>query len=189
MWAVKPLPQIIAETSEYYQDNSCFLYALSTACVVSVFSDPYTSTTPFRVRRLKAFYRIVKLLPCAAAEPDAFDEQARKVNKGSDLESLKKIDLVSLCQVMNLMFTRYVPMAHFEDWSLLQEAEGLLEDLASIPGRERTNDLIQGWFEEPDGDMSKVFFDYAVAQPVMKLASFGLEVIKTDFDQGRDLCA
>ncbi|KAI5466723.1 hypothetical protein BGZ63DRAFT_468689 [Mariannaea sp. PMI_226] len=188
LWAVSPLPQILAEIPIYYAEKGNFMYALMTACFVAVNCDPYRHLAPFHPVRVKGLFLIAKLLANTAADTVTLDDSIKTmVAKGSfnqrSVQALKEIDQVSLCQMLLLMVLQQTPTGYDDEWELSVAAAEMLGDIGRLPGREQELSLIHAWKKDPNNDRSQAFFEYAVVKQIDVLASLGHDALQLEFSQ------
>ncbi|KAF7548449.1 hypothetical protein G7046_g8679 [Stylonectria norvegica] len=186
LWAVAPLPQILTETSIYYAEQGDLTRALTTACYVATSCDPYRYVAPFHPVRAKGLFLIAKLLANTAADTAALGNAVVTLaaKGGLDqkaLETLQRIDQVSLCQMLLIMVLRAAPGGYVEEWELSVSAREMLDDINQLPGRDQEVSLIDAWRQNPETDQSRAFFEYAVLKQVDALAELGLGVLTADF--------
>jgi hypothetical protein len=190
MWAIQPLPQIIVGTSTYYSTTHEYGKALAVLCLSATRCDPYLHPVPFLVWRIKSCYNIAQLLSNTAPEPSLLatlvrDHSEQASLRQDEIQAIKDLDQVSLCQMLVLLILRYIPLGHSEEWELLFSAREMLEDLNALPGREKETELIRSWERDPDGEINQSFFEFAVAKPVDILAKLGMAVLAVDFGVGK----
>ncbi|KAF4981402.1 hypothetical protein FZEAL_2784 [Fusarium zealandicum] len=186
LWAVSPLPQVLAEISILYAEEGNFVYALATACYIAKECDPFRHVAPFHPVRVKGLFLIAKLLAHTAADTASLGNAvqasaSKEYFSQRALQTLQDIDQVSLCQMLLIMILESVPKAYVEEWELSVSAKQMLEDINQLPGREQELSYINLWKEDTRGDQSRAFYEYAVLKQVDTLANLGLEVLTMDF--------
>ncbi|UNI15021.1 hypothetical protein JDV02_001594 [Purpureocillium takamizusanense] len=186
LWAVTPVPQVLAEISIHYAEKRNFAYALAVACLVATRVDPYRYVAWFHPVRVKNLFMIAKLLANTAEESASLGSSVMsapmKANMDQEAQTkLQDIDQVALCQILLVMILRAAPAGVPAEWDLVLPARELLQDIEQLPGREKELSLINAWIKDPASEASKAFFDYAVVQQVNALASLGNAALKMDF--------
>lgn len=189
LWAVTPVPQVLTEISIFYAEEGNFPFALATACFVATKCDPYRYTAHFHPVRAKNIFMMAKLLANTAAGTAALGNSVKSVAAKANLdqkaqEALQDVDQVSLCQMLLTVVLRSAPVSHAAEWELAVAAREMLRDIEQLPGRDRELSLIKSWAQDPAGDQSEAFFDYAVVKQLEALAALGQAVLKVDFDAG-----
>ncbi|ROT35612.1 hypothetical protein SODALDRAFT_70790 [Sodiomyces alkalinus F11] len=193
-WAIGPVPNLLSETVGYYANRGNFEAALAAACLAAVESDPFRFVEPFHVQRLKGCIAIATVLTNTAPNEGELGRFARRVSRvvpldKEDLDTLEKLDQLSLCQMVLLLIIRWTPLGHSEEWAVYRTAKETLEELESLEGRERENGLIKAWNLGPFEKQMADFFDFGVIKPVRALAALGKAVLALDFGLNKDLCA
>jgi len=176
VWAVEPLAHILQEAIKYYTEQQRFLSALAVECFVAVYSDPYKYVAPFKQWRLKGLLMIAKTLTNATAQPTVMDNNPRLV------AALAEADVASIYQAILLMVVHYGPLAHSEEWGILSTARDMLKDVEGIQGRQRESDALHEWAREPSGSSGQLFFRHTVLEPIMRLASCAIDVLRADLE-------
>ncbi|KAG5921733.1 hypothetical protein E4U42_005727 [Claviceps africana] len=209
LWAVAPLPQVLTEVSLCYVREQRYAYAVVVAAMVAVECDPYRYAAPFHVVRLKNLLMVVKLLAWTAEDAAALRgrgrgrgrrrEQGREPSlRGSVaasrtgaaghlesdiMETLGGMDQVSLSQMLLMMVLKAASPAEaaLDQWSLGRQARELHDDIAALDGRDKELSLIHAWRDDPEGEASRMFFEYAVVGQMAALASLGKRVVSLEW--------
>ncbi|KAI1103304.1 hypothetical protein F4804DRAFT_232766 [Jackrogersella minutella] len=178
LYAIDPLYQELVDAAVYLGDQGKFGYALAITCFLALKCDPYRTPMPFAGPRLKGVMMIAKLLatgPLAATVGDGGD-LATRVS-----QALKKLDQVTICQVLLMVAIHHSPSAHSKEWRLYHEAKDLLKDLESLPSRETETALVDAFGRNQGGSEERRFFNTAVLEPIRGLAGFALEIMEAEF--------
>ena len=188
LWAMAPLPRVVADVSNYYAQEQNWTLALTTACLTATACDPYRYPPPFHSARVQGLFRIAKLLSNTAADTNSLSESAGNMVSKTSLharvqETLRDIDQVSLCQMLLMMVLRLIPKEFAREWELSVDAQDMLSDIGQLPGREKELSLINAWAVNPEADQSQAFFKYAVVDPVHALAGLGKAALDNDFKE------
>lgn len=177
MWAVHPLPEMyatfIVHDGEKEQDLA---YALATACFRATRVDPYGYVAPFEPWRLKGLLMIARLLS-QTAPLSATGELAKTCPLPLLVESLEKMDQVTICECVLRLVMHYGPMAHSDNWVVMESAKEMLTDIESLEGRERESAMLQLWVSNPSHPEAKKFVEEMVHKPVMRLADVAMLII------------
>ena len=186
VWAMAPLPHLVADASSYYAAEENWSFALTTACLMATACDSYRYPPPFHSVRVQDLFRIAKLLSNTAADTSSLSQSPSSVVSKSDpntrvQDTLKDIDQVSLCQMLLMMVLRLIPEELAKEWDLAVDAQDMLKDIGQLPGRDKALTLINAWATNPEADQSRKFFQYAVVGPVHTLASLGKEALEHEF--------
>ncbi|KAJ6445742.1 SET domain-containing protein [Purpureocillium lavendulum] len=185
LWAVTPVPQVLTEISIFYAEKRNFAFALAVACLVATRADPYRYVAWFHLVRVKNLFMIAKLLAHTAersASLSSVMSPPMRANMDQQAQvTLQDIDQAALCQMLLHMILRAAPAGVPAEWDLVEMARDMLEDIESLPGREKEMSLINAWIKDPASETSKIFFDFAVVQQVNALASLGTAALKMDF--------
>ncbi|KAH6604761.1 hypothetical protein Trco_006468 [Trichoderma cornu-damae] len=187
LWAVAPLPDVLFRISLMYGEEEKFAFALAIACFVATACDPYQYPSPFHPVRLAGLFTIANLTTHTAAATALLANSATPVSKKATLEqkteeALREIDQVSLCQMLLIMILRYSPDKCGAEPSLAVKAKALLDDIEKLAGREEEMSLIDEWRQDPNGEKSRAFFEFAVVRQVDALARLGREILTRDFE-------
>ncbi|KAG8421595.1 hypothetical protein J3458_003461 [Metarhizium acridum] len=177
LWAVSPVPQLLAETAIYFSEKDNFPYAVAVTALMATSCDPFRYPAPFHPVRLKNLFMMAKLLAntaestgnAVAASAGGLDQKLQ--------DTLSNIDQVSLCQMLLIMVIKMCP-GELADWELSVSAREMLADIVKLPGREKESSLINGWAADADAEESRLFFEYAVVRQVDVLAGIGREVVR-----------
>lgn len=181
LWAVSPVPRVLAEASIYYAEAGSFASALAVACLVATAADPIRYAAWFHPVRVRNLLVVAKLLANTAEDAGANAGAAmeRKVR-----DRLRDVDQVALCQMLLLMVLKAAPAGCGDEWELAEPAREMLRDIERLPGRDRELSLINAWASDSSSDQSKAFFDYAVVQQVKALADLGRAVVDQSLGAG-----
>ncbi|KAI1203900.1 hypothetical protein F5X97DRAFT_317919 [Nemania serpens] len=186
-YAIEPLPRVLAEATMYFGEQGSFEYGLSISSFLATHVDPYKAAAPFAPQRVKGLLMIAKLLANAApADQDASSGGAKVLTSTKSLrgimsKALGKIDRVTMCQILCELVTYYAPAAHSKEWSVLGEAQEMLDDIAALPGRGTEDALVKAFVRNPNGAEERRFFEQAVLSPLRELSAFCLDVMDTEF--------
>lgn len=179
MWAVHPLPEMyfnwIAE-DEYGKYN--LAYALCNACFQATRVVPIGCVAPFELFRVKGMLVIARLLS-QTAPLSATGELAKVCSMPVLVETLARADQVSTCEAILRLVIHYGPMAHSDDWVVMESAREMLADIESLQGRERESNLLKAWVSDPNHPEGKAFFEKVVYEPVMRLSDIALLLMAT----------
>ncbi|EFZ00118.1 SET domain protein [Metarhizium robertsii ARSEF 23] len=178
LWAVSPVPQLLAETAIYFAERADFPCALAVTALAATSCDPFRYAAPFHPVRLKNLFMMAKLL-ANTAEGTGNTAAAAAARGGLDQklqDTLSNIDQVSLCQMLLIMVIKMCP-GELADWELSVAAREMLADIGKLPGREKELSLINAWAADGDAEASRLFFEYAVVRQVGVLAGIGMEVV------------
>lgn len=186
-YAIEPLPRVLAEATIYFGEQGNFEYGLCISSFLATHVDPYKAAAPFAPQRVKGLLMIAKLL--ANASPAGQDESSggakaltsAKSLRGTMSKALEKIDRVTMCQILCELVTYYAPAAHSKEWSVLGEAQEMLDDIAALPGRDTEDALVRAFVQNPNGSEERQFFEQAVLGPLRELSAFSLDVLDTEF--------
>ncbi|KUI62316.1 SET domain and MYND-type zinc finger protein 6 [Cytospora mali] len=179
MWAQEPLSLTIEHAIMYYTETGSYAHALSLACFAALHSAPYKYPAPFKERRLKGLMIIAKTLTNTA--PPSAMEELTKVTDHRVMVCLLQADQVAMCEALALMVEKYGPMAHSEEWEILDLARSTLQDIASLPGREKEASLLRAWAGSRDEAGTK-YFKEQILMPIKDLAGFAVDIMTSDFD-------
>lgn len=176
LWAVSPVPQLLAETAIYFAERDDFPCALAVTALAATSCDPFRYAAPFHPVRLKNLFMMAKLL-ANTAEGTGNTAAARGGLDQKLQDTLSNIDQVSLCQMLLIMVIKMCP-GELADWELSVAAREILADIGKLPGREKELSLINAWAADGDAEASRLFFEYAVVRQVGVLAGIGMEVVR-----------
>ncbi|KAI1109170.1 hypothetical protein F5Y14DRAFT_433521 [Nemania sp. NC0429] len=185
--AIEPLPRVLAEATIYFGEQGDFEYGLPISSFLATHVDPYKAAAPFAPQRVKGLLMIAKLLAnIAPARLDTSSGGAKAVTsikglRGTISEALGKMDRVTTCQILCELVTYYAPAAHSKEWSVLGEAQEMLDDIAALPGRETEDALVKAFVRNPNGAEETRFFQQAVLSPLRELSALCLDVMDTEF--------
>ncbi|KHN94462.1 MYND finger family protein [Metarhizium album ARSEF 1941] len=179
LWAVSPVPQLLAETAIYFAERDNFPYALFVAALIATWCDPFRYAAPFHPVRLKNLFMMAKLLANTAENTVVAAAPAAKGGLDQKLQqTLLDMDQVSLCQMLLIMVLKMCP-GELANWDLCVSARDMLADIGKLPGRDKELSLINGWAAEEEAEVSRMFFEYAVVKQVGILADLGRDVMKS----------
>lgn len=186
-YAIEPLPRVLAEATIYFGEQGNFEYGLSISSFLATHVDPYKAAAPFAPQRVKGLLMIAKLLANATlADQDESSGGVKALTstkpwRGTMSKALGKIDRVTMCQILCELVTYYAPAAHSKEWSVLGEAQEMLDDIAALPGRETEDALVKAFVRNPNGEEESRFFEQAVLSPLREISAFCLDVMDTEF--------
>ncbi|KID87988.1 MYND finger family protein [Metarhizium guizhouense ARSEF 977] len=175
LWAVSPVPQLLAETAIYFAERDDFPCALAVTALAATSCDPFRYAALFHPVRLKNLFMMAKLLANTAESTGNTAARGGLYQKLQD--TLSNIDQVSLCQMLLIMVIKMCP-GDLADWELVVAAREMLADIGKLPGREKELSLINAWAADGDAEASRLFFEYAVVRQVGVLARIGMEVVR-----------
>ncbi|OTA97937.1 hypothetical protein M434DRAFT_391545 [Hypoxylon sp. CO27-5] len=184
LYAIDPLNQVLNEASTHFVEQGKFAYALAVSCFLALESDPYRAPMPFGVQRVKGLFKIAKLLSNTATTASTASTAYRSSDTSLPARlsrALGKVDQVTLCQAVLTMGIHYCPAAHSTEWPVYHEAKDLLNDIESLPGRDKENALVNAFNRNPSGLEENNFFKVAVLEPVEYLAGFAVEIMEAEF--------
>lgn len=179
MWAQEPLGLTIEHAFMYYTQTGSFAHALAVACFTALNCSPYKYPAPFKERRLKGLMLIAKTLTNTA--PLSAMEQLEEHTDPRVMICLRQADQVAICEALALMVQKLGPLAHSQDWEIVDLANSMLQDIASLQGREKEAALLRGWAESRDEAGNK-YFKEQILLPIEDLAGFALDIMKADFE-------
>ncbi|KAK7744927.1 hypothetical protein SLS53_003160 [Cytospora paraplurivora] len=179
MWAQEPLGLTVEHAIMYYTEIGSYAHALSVACFAALYCAPYKYPLPFNERRLKGLMVMAKTLTNTA--PPSVMEQLTKVTDHRVMVCLLQADQVAMCEALALMVEKYAPLARSEEWEILDLARNMLQDIASLPGREKEASLLRAWAGSRDEAGTK-YFKEQILLPIQDLAGFAVEIMAADFD-------
>ncbi|KKY31678.1 putative set and mynd domain protein [Diaporthe ampelina] len=179
MWAQEPLGLTVEHAIMYYTEIGSYAHALSVACFAALNCAPYKYPAPFKERRLKGLMVIAKTLTNTA--PPSAMEALTEVTDQRVMVCLLQADQVAMCEALALMVEKYGPVAQTEEWEILDLARSMLQDIASLPGREKEAALLRGWAGSRDEAGTK-YFKEQILQPIEDLAGFAVEIMRGDFE-------
>lgn len=165
----------------YYTETGNFAHALSVACFTALNCAPFKYPAPFKERRLKGLMVIAKTLT-NTAPPSAMEELAGKTHPGLMI-CLRQADQVAICEALALMVEKYGLLAHSEEWEIVDLARSMLNDIATLPGREKEAGLLRAWAKSKDESGTK-YFKQQILKPIEDLASFAVEILSAEFEDG-----
>lgn len=96
------------------------------------------------------------------------------------VDTLARIDQVSLCEAVLRIVVYHGPMAHSDDWEVVVSARELLDDIAQLQGRERESAGIGRWASAPEREEARGWFERAVMGPVRELAGFAEDIVERE---------
>ncbi|KAI2619374.1 hypothetical protein GGS26DRAFT_330278 [Hypomontagnella submonticulosa] len=181
LYAIEPLSQVLVEGGIYFAERGDLACGLATLCFVEINSEAYKSPLPFCTLRVTSMMMLAKLLANTASITAS---EASGSNQGLSkriYQALNHMDQVTMSQVILAMVVHYCPMAHSKEWLIYYQAKDLLEDVESLPGRQKENKLVNAFIRNPNGSEERRFFTTTVLGPVETLAGFALEVMETEF--------
>ncbi|KAJ4394132.1 hypothetical protein N0V93_003349 [Gnomoniopsis smithogilvyi] len=178
MWAQEPLGLTIEHAFMYYTQTGSFAHALSVACFAALNCSPYKYPAPFKERRLKGLMLIAKTLTNTA--PLSAMDQLEEVTDPRVIVCLRQADQVAICEALALMVGKLGPLAHSQDWEIVDLAKSMLQDIASLQGREKEAALLRDWAESQDEAGSK-YFKEQILLPIEDLAGFAVDIMTADF--------
>lgn len=178
MWAQEPLGLTVEHAIMYYTEIGSFAHALSVACFAALKCAPFKYPAPFKERRLKGLMVIAKTLT-NTAPPSVMDELSSKTDERV-MVCLRQADQVAMCEALALMVEKYGPLAHSEDWEIVDLARNFLGDIANLKGRETESGLLRAWVGGRD-EAGTNYFEAQILQPVEDLAAFAVDVMTADF--------
>lgn len=138
---------------------------------------------------MHGYMRLANSLTNTAPQPEYLAKFARKVlsaaGRAADgpLETLERLDHVSLCQIILCLVALHAPKGHSEEWQLYTEAVDMLGEILELPGRAQEKGLIGNWANNPQDPEMREFFRYAAAAPIQALAAVGKAALQADFGQ------
>lgn len=179
MWAQEPLGLTVEHAFMYYTQTGSFAHALSVACFAALNCSPYKYPAPFKERRLKGLMLIAKTLT-NTAPPSAMD----KLEGNTDprvMMCLRQADQVAICEALALMVEKLGPLAHSEGWEIVELAKSMLQDIASLEGREQETHLLRGWANSREEAGTK-YFKEQILMPIEDLAGFAVDIMRADFE-------
>lgn len=179
MWAQEPLGLTVEHAIMWYTEIGSFAHALSVACFAALHCAPFKYPAPFKERRLKGLMVIAKTIT-NTAPPSAMDALEGKTDPRV-MMCLRQADQVAICEALALMVVKYGPMAHSEDWEIVDLAKSILQDIASLDGREKEAGLLHGWANSRDEAGTK-YFKGQILTPIEDLARFAVEIMSADFE-------
>ncbi|KAI3401721.1 hypothetical protein diail_9385 [Diaporthe ilicicola] len=179
MWAQEPLGLTVEHAIMYYTEIGSFAHALSVACFAALHCAPYKYPAPFKERRLKGLMVIAKTLTNTA--PPSAMKALTEVSDQRVMVCLLQADQVAMCEALALMVEKYGPVAQSDKWEILDLARSMLQDIASLPGREKEAALLRGWAGSRDEAGTK-YFKEQILQPIEDLAGFAVEIMRGDFE-------
>ncbi|KAF9876496.1 MYND finger [Colletotrichum karsti] len=192
-WAIEPFAQVVDEASFYFgKDRGNHECALAVACLSAYEIEPFKHVAPFHPQRLKGLSSIAIALSNTAPDPGKLTKLARdmaslKKFEPKHVKVLENLDQVSMCQMVLSMIDMYSHLAPSADWEVLVLAKEMLNDIESLPGREKENSLILAWRKDPK-DMDE-FFRFGLIEPIKALSELGKVVLEVDLGMDRDLSA
>lgn len=183
LWALPPMQEVLHEIPISYVERDDTEAAVAAACLIATECVPYLLPAPFTSQRVKNLFMIAGCLTSTAGDVQA---EAKGAAAGDSVreklrEEFRTIDQVSLCQMLLLMVLRLTPAPYRHEWDVSIRAKDILEDINQLQGRENELTLITAWATNPQADRSQEFFQYAVVQPVRRLAALGKELIEKEF--------
>jgi hypothetical protein len=181
LFAIEPLPHVMGAASIYIGERGNYPASLALCCFLALNSDSCKSPMPFSATRVKGLLMIANLLSntapiSASGVPSSGDSVNARL-----AQALRKMDQATMSQAVLSIAVRWAPLAHSEDWQVYQEATQQLRDIESLPGRGKEKGLIGIWAKDPGDLEGKLFFEYAVLNPIREIAGFALEVMDTEF--------
>ncbi|POS74485.1 hypothetical protein DHEL01_v207119 [Diaporthe helianthi] len=179
MWAQEPLGLAVEHAIMYYTETGSYAHALSVACFAALNCAPYKYPAPFKERRLKGLMVIAKTLTNTA--PPSAMEALAEVTDERVMVCLLQADQVAMCEALALMVEKYGPVAQSDEWEILDLARSMLQEIASLPGRDNQARLLRGWARSRD-EAGTRYFKEQILQPIEDLAGFAVEIMKADFD-------
>jgi hypothetical protein len=187
LFAVEPLPQVMREGSIYFGERGNYPCSLAVSCFLAVNSDCFKSPMPFGASRVKGLVMLANLLSNTAPIAASPNPSPAGSVDARLAQALSIMDQVTISQAVLSIAVRWAPMAHSEDWQVYQEARQQLNDIESLPGREKEKGLIKAWASD-EGDLEgKLFFEYGALNPIRDIAGFALEVMDTEFGSRQSL--
>jgi SET and MYND domain-containing protein len=181
MFAVEPVPTVIHNLVNSYQADRNFPFALSLSCFLATECHPYAHVAPFKAWRVKGVMMIAGLFTHAAPLL-ATGELANTCRHKGLVAALSNCDPPSICEALSRLALHYGPMAHSEEWGMLNIARELLGDIESLPGREQESSLIRAWVANPEDRNGKLLFEGGILKPIKELASFAVEILTAAFE-------
>ncbi|KAI1176668.1 SET domain-containing protein [Nemania sp. FL0916] len=187
-YAIEPLPRVLTEASIYFATQGHFAYSLSISCFLATRVEPYRSAAPFTPQRVKGLLMIAKLVANAApmdsdSSSDGSSVSAPIKTLRADIsKALANVDQATTCQVLAELVTYYAPSAHSNEWSVYNEADEMLRDIAGLPGRESEDALVKAFVRNPNGAEERRFYDQAILDPLRALAAYCLDIMDNEFD-------
>lgn len=177
MWAVAPLPDTIRDMFLECQANpQTFAYALPLACFTALLCDPISLPAPFMPWRIKGMMLLVKLL--AETARVAADRTLVMYSPCKDLAVFEtKLDLVSMCEAVLRLVVHWGPIGAAANWDLLKEAREMLEEVESLPGREKESAVLRVWAQDPANPEARAFVDNTVLRPMKVLAALTPSIV------------
>lgn len=199
MWAQEPLALTVEHAIMYYTEAGLFAHALAVSCLAALKCHPYKCPAPFRERRLKGLMVIAKTLTNTAS-PSAMNELEARAAKSQLASSghysellltcLRQADQVSLCEALALIVERDGPLAapsengeDGDEWEIVGLARSMLQDIASLPGREKEAGLLRAWVKSRD-KAAETYFREQILRPIEDMAVLAVEIMKVDFEDG-----
>ncbi|CAH0001190.1 unnamed protein product [Clonostachys byssicola] len=186
-WAAPPVPQLLTAISNYFVNKEDYTSALAIQSLVAIECTPYRYPAPFHPVRIKELVHLASLLSNTAphtAEQMAQSSPSQLTGGGTSSKiqaALREIDQVSTYQMLLLLAKRLAPAGFSDKFKLSLLASERLDELKQLPGREKELSFIERWNTEPQSEWSKDFFQYAVIDPIHRLASLGEELVKQEF--------
>ncbi|KAI0388327.1 SET domain-containing protein [Xylariaceae sp. FL0594] len=185
--AIEPVPCVLTEAGVYFVEQDNFAYSLCITSFLAMQVDPFKTPAPFAPHRVKSLLMIAKLIANAAytlqaggAEPGALVSAETLPGKISQV--LRAMDCATVSQVLLELVLAWSPAAHSKKWSIFQEAQELLADLESLPGRETEDSYVKAFLQNPAGVVERRFFLETVHDPLHKLSEYCPDIMDSEFD-------
>lgn len=163
----------------FYTQTGSFAHALSVACFAALACSPYKYPAPFKERRLKGLMLIAKTLTNTA--PLSAMDQLEGHTDPRVMMCLRQADQVAICEALALMVEKMGPLAHSQDWEIVDLAKSMLQDIASLQGRETEAGLLRSWAKNRDEAGNK-YFKEQILTPIEDLAGFAVDIMRADFE-------
>ncbi|TDZ30213.1 Histone-lysine N-methyltransferase ASHR1 [Colletotrichum spinosum] len=190
-WALEPFAQVVDDASFYFaKDRETPECALAVACLSAYEAHPFKHPVPFQNERLEGLCAVALALSNTAPSPERLVKLARtmaakKKFPAESVKFLENLDHVSFCQMVLSLIDACVTLVSSADWEILVLAKKMLEDIESLPGREKENSLITAWRRSPKE--MEGFCKYGLLEPIRKLSELGKAVLEVDLGMDQDL--
>ncbi|KAI0203850.1 SET domain-containing protein [Astrocystis sublimbata] len=183
-YAIEPLSRVLSEASVYFAVQGSLAYSLCIASFLATSVDPIKSPVPFAPQRVKGLLMTAKLLANDLGATLGGTKALTSTDglSGAIIEAFRKTDQPTVCQALLELVLHYAPAVNSKEWSVYREAEDLLKDLESLPGREMSNTLVKRFMRNPNGFEERAFFDNFVLEPLRRLAALCIRIMDTEFE-------
>ncbi|KAI0890515.1 uncharacterized protein GGS22DRAFT_14563 [Annulohypoxylon maeteangense] len=178
LYASDPLLRVLGDASLCFARTGKHAYAFAIECFGALNISPVISPAPFFASRVKSMLMLTRVLSLG---PFSTPARSREEFATRFAQHLSKVDQATMCQALLVAIIQYCPAAKSDEWQLRYQAQDLLDDLKSLPGRETENALVDAFAKNPNGPEERRFYNTVVVGPIQEVAGFALRIMEAEF--------